>query len=158
MRNTEPASKSETVSQGVMFPESISLDSAQQAALDGIREELRNLGFSLEYDSDTTWRITNVPPLPSGTTARDVILRILDSIVEDSENYGKESNIGDSLGDRVALLMARSAAIRRGQRLSVAEMESIVGSLFALPDPSLTPNGNPIYITLDDSRVAKLLG
>lgn len=150
-------SKTEKISQRVMFPECITLDSGQQAALDGILEELHNIGFALEYESDTTWRIAAVPPLPSGTTARDVILRMLDSIAEDSENYGKEGNISASLEDRVALLMARSAAIRRGQRLTVTEMESMVGSLFALPDPSLTPNGNLVYIALDDNRIAKLL-
>lgn len=149
--------RNETVSQSVMFPELISLDSSQQAALDGISDELRKLGFVLEYEADSSWKITSVPPLPSGTTARDVIYRILDSIADDSANYGNEGNVADSLGSRVTLLMARSAAIRGGQKLTQAEMESIVGSLFALPDPSITPNGNPVFTTLDESRLAKLL-
>lgn len=151
------ARRQEIVSQRVMFAEQISLDSAQQAALDGIIDELHNLGFVLEYEAESTWKITSVPPLPSGTTAKDVIYRILDSIADDSANYGNEGNVAESLGSRVTLLMARSAAIRGGQKLTVAEMESIVGSLFALPDPSITPNGNPVFTALDESRLAKLL-
>ena len=140
-----------------MFPETVSLDASQQAALGGITGELRRLGFSLEYDSDTTWRITAVPALPKGTRASDVIMRILDSIAEDSVNYGKEGNVGDAIAGRVALVMARAAAIRGGQRLSVTEMEGIVSSLFVLPDPSVTPDGNMVYTVLDESRIARLL-
>lgn len=151
------ASRQEVVTQRVMFPELITFDTAQQAAFDGIREELQNVGFMLEYESDSTWRITSVPPLPSGTNACDVVLRILDSITDDSVNYGNESNVTESLTKRVTLLLARSAAIRGGQKLSVAEMESIVAGLFALPDPSITPNGNPVYVVLDEGRISKLL-
>ena len=151
------AERMEVVSQTVMFPETVSLDASQQAALGGITGELRRLGFSMEYDSDTTWRITAVPALPKGTRASDVIMRILDSIAEDSVNYGKEGNVGDAIAGRVALVMARAAAIRGGQRLSVTEMEGIVSSLFVLPDPSVTPDGNMVYTVLDESRIARLL-
>ena len=149
--------RAEVVSQSVMFPESITLDDSQQVALDGIMDELRRLGFNLEYVSDSTWNITAVPTLPPGSRAGDVIMRILDSIAVDAVNYGNEADVEASLGRKVALVMARSAAIRGGQRLSVTEMEGIVSGLFALPDPSLTPNGNPVYTLLDESAIARLL-
>ena len=151
------SSRQEIVSQRVMFPETVSLDSSQQAALDGIYEELRKLGFCLEYDSESMWRITALPPMPPRTNAKDVILRILDSVAEDSVNYGVESDVRGSLQSRVMLLAARSAAIRGGQHLSEPEMQNMVDSLFALPDPSFTPNGNPVYTLLDDNRLSKLL-
>lgn len=149
--------RAEVVSQSVMFPESITLDDSQQVALDGIMDELRRLGFNLEYVSDSTWNITAVPTLPPGSRAGDVIMRILDSIAVDAVNYGNEADVEASLVRKVALVMARSAAIRGGQRLSVTEMEGIVSGLFALPDPSLTPNGNPVYTLLDESAIARLL-
>ena len=149
--------RAEVVSQSVMFPESITLDDSQQVALDGIMDELRRLGFNLEYVSDSTWNITAVPTLPPGSRAGDVIMRILDSIAVDAVNYGNEAVVEASLVRKVALVMARSAAIRGGQRLSVTEMEGIVSGLFALPDPSLTPNGNPVYTLLDESAIARLL-
>jgi len=151
------SSRQEIISQGVMFPETITLDESQQAALNGISDELHNLGFLLEYESDATWLITAVPPLPPRTSAKDVILRILDSVAEDSVNYGNEQNLRGSIRSRVMLLAARSAAIKGGQRLTESEMRNIVDSLFALPDPSFTPNGNPIYTLLDETRLSKLL-
>lgn len=152
------AARQEIISQRVLFPESVTLDSSQQAALRGVLDDLRRLGFTLEYESDTTWRVTSVPPLPPRTDARDVILRMLDSVADDSVHYGEEADVEESLHNRMALLMARSAAIRRGQRLSGAEMENIVSSLFALPDPAVTPDGKNVYALLDDSRIAGILG
>lgn len=149
--------RSEAVAQTQMFPETVELDESQQAALGDISGDLRRLGFTLEYESDRKWRIMSVPALPSGSEPRDVILRILDSIADDTANYGKEGDVGATLRERMALVMARSAAIRRGQRLSAAEMESVITSLFSLPSPSLTPDGHPVYTALDEHRISRML-
>ena len=58
---------------------------------------------------------------------------------------------------RVALVLARSTAIRRGVKLSQNEMESLLGQLFSLPDPSLSPNGLPIFRMLTDQSITKML-
>ncbi len=75
---------------------------------------------------------------------------------EDGVNYGSESKVADQLSERMALAMARSTAIKRGQRLSPDEMEHIVGELFSLPDPAYTPNGNPVYCLLDPQKLESL--
>lgn len=149
--------KSETVSQTLMFPETIDFDSSQQAALNDVSDDLKRLGFTLEYESDTTWRIMSVPVMLKGADPRDVVLRIIDSVSTDSENYGKEGDVALSMHQRLALVMARSAAIRRGQKLSVSEMESVVSSLFALPDPLYTPDGHKTFTILDEDRTQRLL-
>lgn len=147
----------EIVSQGVMFPEPLELDESQQAVLTGIIDDLQSLGFKLEYECDTTWRVTAVPSFLRNADSRDVVLRVLDSEAMESVNYGREENADVSMRRRVALAMARSAAIRRGQKLSGEEMENIVSELFSLPDPSLSPDGNPVYRVLTEDAVAKLL-
>lgn len=152
----ENMGRSEVVSQTVMFPEQIVLDESQQSALNGVIDDLTHLGFTLAYESDTTWRITSVPAFLKDSDPRDVILRILDSISEDSVNYGNEGDVESSLRDRLALVMARSAAISRGTKLNAREMEHLISRLFCLPDPSLTPNGNPIFITIDETQLRRL--
>ena len=156
------ADKNEMVSQSVMFPETIELDAAQQAALDEVSEELRKAGFRLEYDSGNTWRIEGVPSVSGNLPARDVIYRILESVSEDSVNYGKDASATVETAPmpmkrRVALVLARSTAIRRGVKLSQNEMESLLGQLFSLPDPSLSPNGLPIFRLLTDQSITKML-
>lgn len=147
----------EVTSQRVLFPEILELDPNQQDALAKINGELTSIGFDLEYEEGTKWSIAAVPTMISSGDAREVVVRILESVMEESENYGVDDNpVGDIL-ERMALVMARSAAITRGKKLSEAEMENLVGKLFALPDPNFTPSGNRIFTLLDEDRIKSLL-
>lgn len=154
----ELGSGADTVTQTLMFPEQVSLDSPQQAALSEVEGDLKKFGFTLEYESDTEWNILTMPAMMKQGDVRDTVLRILDSVIEDSSNYGNDARAHFSIRERVALLMARSCAIRRGVKLTSREMEDLITRLFMLPDPSLTPNGNTIFTILKDSDLAKLLG
>ena len=149
--------KSDIVFQSVMFPESLKLDSDQEEALMGIMDELKSLGFKIRQNKDNDWLILSFPTLLRNSDPRDVILRILDSISVDSVNYGKEGDIKMGLREKMAMAMARSAAIRRGQKLTIVEMESIVSSLMSLPDPNYTPDGNKIFAILEESQIQKLM-
>lgn len=153
MRRVE---KTEVVSQSVMFPETVSLDETQRAALLEIGDDLKKLGFSLEYESGETWMITSLPAMLKNGNPKDIVLRILDSVTEDSANYGLDGRGEVSIAERAALMMARSSAIRRGEKLSASEMEHLCAELFSLPDPALTPNGNRIFCLLDQSRLDTL--
>ena len=147
----------DVVSQPLMFPEKVTLDESQQMALAGVLGNMESLGFSLEYLNDSDWQINAVPSMVKAHEAKDVLLRVLDSVTEDSVNYGNEYQPGATLRQKVALVMARSGAIRRGVKLSNREMEDIIARLFALPDPSLTPNGNKVYTLISESGIASLL-
>lgn len=147
----------DVVSQPLMFPEKVTLDESQQMALAGVLGNMESLGFSLEYLSDSDWQINAVSSMVKAHEAKDVLLRVLDSVTEDSVNYGNEYQPGATLRQKVALVMARSGAIRRGVKLSNREMEDIIARLFALPDPSLTPNGNKVYTLISESGIASLL-
>ena len=146
----------EVVSESVMFPEALVLDESQRAALLEIEDDLRRLGFSLEYESGETWMITSLPTMLKNGNPKDIVLRILDSVTEDSANYGLDARGEVSIASRAALMMARSSAIRRGEKLSAVEMEHLCAELFALPDPALTPNGNRVFCLLDQSRLDSL--
>lgn len=149
--------KMEMASQRVLFPEQISLDRDQQDALARVNEELISIGFCLEYEDGDTWSIAAVPTMIGQGDAREVVLRILESVREESDAYGVEENPVEGIMQRMALVMARSAAITRGRHLSGDEMESLVGQLLSMPDPSLTPTGKRIYTILDESRIASFL-
>lgn len=152
------SARADIVSQSVMFPEILTLDATQQSALREIEDDLRGYGFRLEHGAGDEWRITAIPASGMKLDARDVVLRILDSVTEDSANYGKDAPASFSMKQRMALVMARSAAVRRGDTLSVKEMESMVARLFSLSDPAYTPNGNKIFHLLSPLSIAKLLG
>ncbi|MDE5849643.1 MAG: DNA mismatch repair endonuclease MutL [Muribaculaceae bacterium] len=147
----------EVTSQRVLFPETIALDPEQQDALARVQTELSAIGFSLEYEEENRWSIAAVPTMISQSDARETVMRILESVREESDSYGTTDDPVDGLMRRMALVMARSAAIVRGRRLSPQEMETLVGQLMSLPDPSLTPNGKRIFTILDEDRLKALL-
>lgn len=146
----------EQVSQGLMFPDTVVLAPEHQTALTEVEPELMRLGFRIEYSEEDRWKITAIPVMLRNTDPREVVIRILESVIEDGANYGSQGDAGKGMLERVALLMARSAAIQRGKRLTADEMEHLVGELFALPNPAYTPNGNPVYTILDDRRLDSL--
>ena len=144
------------VAQGVIFADTISLDPEYQEALDEVKDELSRMGFNLEYEEENRWRISAVPSILKNVDPRDIILQILESVIDDSVNYGKEGNIVKGFTEKVALVMARSSAIQGGKKLTDDEMEHIVGELFSLPDPRYTPNGNLIFTLIEDSRLESI--
>ncbi len=148
----------EVTSQRILFPETIVLDFDQQDALARIQPELTAIGFSLEYEEENRWLIAAVPTMISQSDAKETVLKILESVREESDSYGTAPNPVDDIMEKMALVMARSAAITRGHRMSVAEMENLVGQLMSLPDPSLTPSGKLIFTILDEDRLKSLLG
>lgn len=141
------------VSQGIMFPDILTLDPEYQHALEEVGDELSRLGFKIEYEEDNKWKIVAVPAMLKDSDPKDIVLKILESVTEDGVNYGNEGNVVKNLPERLALVMARTSAITKGRRLTTDEMEHLVGELFSLPSPAYTPNGNRVYCLLDDARL-----
>ena len=132
-----------------MFPETLKLDTSQSALLDGLAEEITRLGFTLEKEGETEVRITGIPASLKPSSAADVVLKIIDSVSDEGAAYGTSDGAkGVDLKSRVALVTARAAAIKRGHRMSGAEMEHLVGELLSLPNPAHTPSGNPIFVRM----------
>lgn len=148
----------EVTSQRVLFPEIIELEPEQQDALARIQPELSAIGFSLEYEEENKWSIAAVPSMISQSDAKETVFRILESVREESDNYGTENSPVTDIMEKMALVMARSAAITRGRKLNGEEMDNLVGQLLSLPDPSLTPAGKLIFSILDEDKLKSLLG
>ena len=143
--------------QRVIFADPLMLDTGQEALLEGVIEQVNRLGFALSRESDGVWRITGVPATLGRENARDVLLKIIDSVADDSVSYVKTAPVdANAMLSRVALLTARASAIQRGQYLSAVEMEHLIGELFALPEPNFTPTGNPVVRTLPVGQLASL--
>lgn len=138
-------------SQQVLFPESLQLTAAQNALFNEMLNDVRHLGFDLSYLGDNVWAINAVPATIRNLNPTDTLLNMIAEVTD-----GTADNIPD-LHRRVALAMARSAAVQPGQQLSEAEAEGLLSALFSLPDPAYTPTGQPVFFTLDCAEMAKRL-
>ena len=152
------AREGRTVTQTVMFPETLDVPLELQGAFADMEPRMRAAGFIFDADGDNRWLISGVPAILEQTSPSEVVLRILESACDGSEAYGSSSaDPAEEMVCRIAAVMARSSAIKGGQRLRPEEMEEIVAGLFSLPDPAFTPNGHRIFTCLDEAAVAKLL-
>lgn len=137
--------------QRLMFADTIELDAAQRAALSEVEQDIKRMGISLDYVEDSTWQISGLPPAFDGRDARDAVLAVIDAVSDDSEVSAVEGS-----RCKAALAMARAAAIKGSRRFSSAEMEHIVAELYKLPDPSYTPDGNTIIVSIEGKRLTSL--
>ncbi|MDE5988225.1 MAG: DNA mismatch repair endonuclease MutL [Duncaniella sp.] len=140
------------VCQTTMFPETVELSAAQNAVLADIAPELENLGFNIAPLGDNTWSIMGIPSILKDANPRDTLLGMIENITESGED------LATGLHERLALSMARSSAIKRGQPLSAAEMDKLISDLFRLPTPGLTPEGNNVFTIINLDDISKLLG
>lgn len=139
------------VAQSVLFPEVMHLSPAQNSTLSTMGEQLRSLGFQLEYLGDSAWAINAVPASTAKFNAIDLLQKMIADVADETETRE------NSLPAKVALAMARAAAVQPGQPLSQAEAETLLSRLFSLPDPAYTPTGQPVFFTLDMAEIARRL-
>ncbi len=141
--------------QRLAFTETLELTPAQSMLLESVEEEVARLGFLISREEgDTLWKIESAPASLAGKDASDVLMQILESVGDDRVRADAVSEpAANDILSRVALVMARAAAIRRGRSLSETEMERLLADLFALEDYAYTPAGNPILRNLSPDRL-----
>ncbi len=139
-------------SQKVMFPEVVQLPVADVAVLQDIMPELVDMGFELTDLGGGSYAVNATPAGIEGVNVSTLLNDMLASARE------KGSGVKDDINHKLALSMARHAAIPQGQVLSNMEMENIVNELFACSNVNYTPDGKNILCILKQQEIESLLG
>ena len=139
--------------QGLLFPEMLQLPPSDAVLFDGITPALRSLGFDVSSLGGGSYSVLGIP---SGLEGVDV-LSLLQQMVEEARTHStspaaKSPDLSD-VNHRLALAMARSAAIVAGQVLTEAEMDTLLGDLFQCSQPNLTPTGKPTLVVLSQEEI-----
>ncbi len=153
-RFLESVRASEAMSQKVLFPDLLTLDSAQEAILEKVMPELRRLGFELEKSAPGEWLIVAVPGSLTRKSPVDLIVKVIDSESDDSATYGAPQSRTPL--ERVALVAAQASAIQRGQPLTPSEMEQLLADLFSLPEWAYSPGGSAVVKIFDREALKSL--
>lgn len=140
------------VAQATMFPDVLELSPRSHEVLADISGRLRELGFVITHRGGTTWSIDGVPSLLKDTSPRALVEELIENVVD----TGQE--LASTLHERIALAMARSGAIRRGQTLTTAEMDRLIADLFRCTSPAITPDGKNIFAIIPGDYFNRLLG
>ena len=144
-------SDGEFPTQTLMFPASVQLDASQSIVLDSIIDSVEPMGFRLKSCGGGQWEIHGIPSVLKDTDGREALLDIIQQVM-DGTSTGEGAS-AENLTRILALSIARCAAIRYGQILSVEETEHLLASLFMLCDPQYTPDGKKIILTIPYSEI-----
>ena len=136
-------------SQQLLFPEQLQLSVSDSAVLEHIAPELKRLGFAFSHSTNEIWTITGMPSGLEGVLPNRLFS---DLIASGAESEGVAT---DQLLSRLALVVARAAAIPMGQVLSAIEMQDLVDKLFGTTNPNLTPDGKPIIVIISQDIIDK---
>lgn len=137
-------------SQGLLFPEMFQLPVSDAVILDEISDDLHALGFDLSPLGGGSYSVNGIPAGTEGLNPVDMLTRMVECAKE------KGGGLEDEMQHRIALSLARSAAIVPGQVLTNVEMEALVDGLFACATPNYTPDGKVVIAILQQDSIDKL--
>ena len=143
-------SKQENVSQGLLFPELLTLPPSDAHVLEQIMDDLHHLGFDVTPIGGGSFSINGLPSGVEGLSPQ----ALLQSMVASACDGGKFDISG--YRHRIALSLAKSAAIVAGQVLNQDEMDILMSDLLKSSNPSLTPDGKTIIVLLKQESIQKM--
>lgn len=145
----EVLDNSPITSQQQLFPMSITLPVVDVEILRSLLPELNKLGFDLEETSPNTFAVKGIPSEISGKKNEK---EAIEELIEQYKN-NLELNVG--IQENIAHSMARSTAIKKGQRLEVEQMQELIDQLFACASPFKSPNGRKCFLTFELDELVK---
>ena len=138
-------------SQQLLFPRTIHINPADQMLFEEIKQEIKDLGFRMEKDSDHNFLVQGIP---SGILEEDCQL-IIEGILEQIKN--ENTDFASHRNEKIAQAMANKTASKYTQKkLSHEEMNALIGQLFASSNPNFSPNGEEISKLMTEDYLINL--
>jgi DNA mismatch repair protein MutL len=135
--------------QKILFPKVIQLNASDTEILRSIMPEVKEFGLDLEEFGNNAFIVHGKPAeWELNIDEEQVILQL---IAQCKENMELNSN----LMDNVAKSLCRSTAIKKGVKLSIIEMQTIIEELFACEMPYKSPFGKQCFISYDLEDISK---
>ncbi|MBR5325247.1 MAG: DNA mismatch repair endonuclease MutL [Prevotella sp.] len=136
--------------QRLLFPEAVQFAPSEAVVLEKILPELFGIGFEVSSLGGNSFAVNGMPAGLDGLHP----VSLLRQLVADAASDVQLSD----LHARLALGLARSAAIPYGQVLTNDEMESLINDLFSCSNVNYTPDGKAILSILPQTDIEHLLG
>tara|TARA_R110002124_G_scaffold48026_4_gene142197 strand:- start:19005 stop:20834 length:1830 start_codon:yes stop_codon:yes gene_type:complete len=132
--------------QQLLFAQTMELSASDYNLLKELHPILQRMGFSVQMMSGNTAMINGVPADIEIGNEQEVLI----SMLHQYQELGQKMNL--EVRDKVAISFASKAAIPRGKKLGIKEMEALVDQLFACEQPYLDPLKKPtiVYLSLDE--------
>jgi DNA mismatch repair protein MutL len=135
-------------SQQTLFPQNISLNSADFALVMELHDEITALGFIFSEFGKDTIIIHGVPADAMQLDEKQLFEGLIEQfkLNKDSLSLNPEENLARS--------MAKRTCIKCGSRLTEEEMTALIDTLFACANPNYAPNGNKTFHIFELENIA----
>ena len=134
-------------SQQLAFPFNITFSNSDYLLITQLEEPLHNLGFSFKL-KDNSIEINGIPP----ECTKENLEAIFEEILEQEKNDDK---LKIAVKEKIAKVLAKNIAIKKGKKIEQKEMKVLISNLFACDLPSISPNGKPTIINLALNDITK---
>lgn len=141
-----------SVTQRLLFPQRLTLPPSEAVAFEKMMQDLQNVGFEVSSLGGGDFSVLGTPAGTEGLDASELLQDIL------QETLDGKSDAADGIRHRIALTLARRAAMPVGEYLSGAEMSALVDQLFSTGTPNFTPDGQTVLVILAVENIEKLFG
>lgn len=139
----------EFTSQQISPPMVISLNMREEELLQKFLPEFQRLGYQIESFGGSEYSICAVPANLYQINEKHLFLEMLDDL---SEETGLKTS--DAILEKVASMSCK-AAVKGNQRLSLAEMDYLIGELLECENPYQCPHGRPTIISMTKYELEK---
>lgn len=139
----------EMTSQLLNPPLIISLTMREETALKEHLTVLERLGFEIEHFGGKEYSVRAVPADLYGIAARELLLELIDSLVEEDGKKNPELIL------EKAASMSCKAAVKGNQQLSEAEARALIDELMTLENPYHCPHGRPVIVSMTKQEIEK---
>ena len=141
-----------SVTQRLLFPQRLTLPPSEAVAFEKMMQDLQSVGFEVSSLGGGDFSVLGTPAGTEGLDASELLQDIL------QETWDGKSDAADGIRHRIALTLARRAAMPVGEYLSGAEMSALGDQRFSPGTPNFTPDGQTVLVILAVENIEKLFG
>lgn len=114
------------------------------------KEKFQSIGFEIEPFGGNEYAVRAVPDNLFGIAKKELLLEMLDNLAD-----GLNSNMEVAVIDEKIASMSCKAAVKGNSKLSVAEIDNLIGELLTLDNPYHCPHGRPTIISMSKRELEK---
>lgn len=140
----------EYTSQYLSPPIVLNLSMQEEDTLKTYLDQFTRIGFKIEPFGSDAYAVRAIPDNLFGIAKKELLMEMLDQLSD-----GIYSNLAPDIIDEKIASMSCKAAVKGNSRLSMQEVDTLIGELLELENPYHCPHGRPTIITMTKRELEK---
>jgi len=140
--------------QGLLVPEVLEFSPPQAALMEGSLPQLQGFGFEVEPFGQNTFQLRSLPLGVKPGRAAGILRALVEQLA--NEQFSVRNHPAEVVREKLRAMVSCKAAIKAGDPLSEAEMESLIREMLEVEHSNYCPHGRPTRVKLDDRALERL--